>query len=317
MLKRLGLEHGEAIIHPWINKAIEKAQEKVEARNFDIRKNLLQFDDVMNDQRKVIFDQRREVMSSDDISELINDMRKDTIEDLVSRSMPEKAMSQQWDAKLIHEEALKFLALDITFNDWFAEEGIANQEVYDRLFKLSEEKMEKKRNTVGPEIMRRVEKSLVLQMIDTGWRDHLQQLDFLRGSIQLRAYAQKQPLLEYQKESFLMFQEMLESLRGRVTEILSKVEIRAEPSEADLKPSSLSGIQLQASQEAERRKRVDEVKLQRSMPRIQPNERDPSDSSTWGKVARNEICPCGSGKKFKKCHGKSGMVERGKGSSVG
>ncbi|MEE2705285.1 MAG: preprotein translocase subunit SecA [Pseudomonadota bacterium] len=305
MLKRLGLEHGEAIIHPWINKAIEKAQEKVEARNFDIRKNLLQYDDVMNDQRKVIFDQRKDVMSSEDISDLIVDMRKETIDDLVSSSMPAKAMHQEWDSKLLHEESLRMLGLDISFSDWFSEEGIANQEVYERLCKLSDDKMEEKRNNVGPEIMKKVEKSLVLQMIDNGWRDHLQQLDFLRGSINLRAYAQKQPLLEYQKESFVMFQEMLGSLRGRVTEILSRVEVRNEPSEDQLKPTGLQSSKF-ISNDIERQKRVDQVKLQRSMPRILPNNRDPNDSSTWGKVSRNEICPCGSGKKFKRCHGKSG-----------
>ena len=305
MLKRLGLEHGEAIIHPWINKAIEKAQEKVEARNFDIRKNLLQYDDVMNDQRKVIFDQRKDVMSSEDISDLIIDMRRETIEDLVSSSMPAKAMHQEWDSKLIHEESSRLLGLNISFSDWFAEEGIANQEVFERLCKLSEEKMEEKRNNVGPEIMRKVEKSLVLQMIDNGWRDHLQQLDFLRGSINLRAYAQKQPLLEYQKESFVMFQEMLGSLRGRVTEILSRVEVRSEPSDDQLNPIGAGGPKL-ISNDVERQKRVDQLKLQRSMPRIQPNKRNPNDSSTWGKVSRNETCPCGSGKKFKRCHGKSG-----------
>ncbi len=307
MLQRLGLEHGEAIIHPWINKAIEKAQQKVEARNFDIRKNLLQYDDVMNDQRKAIFEQRKEVMSSDDISEFVVDMRHEVIADLVAQAIPERAMAEQWDLDLLHEETLRLLGLDLPFKDWAAEEGIADEEIRERITKASDTKMAEKAANVGSDILRRVEKSLVLQMIDAGWRDHLQQLDYLRNSIQLRAYGQKQPLLEYQKESFAMFEEMLESLRSRVTEILSRVEIRIEPPPEDLKPKGPTGIRMtsaQSPEEAEaRRRRVDEIGQQRMMPRVDPQNRDPNDPSTWGKVARNEACPCGSGKKYKHCHG--------------
>ena len=315
MLQRLGLEHGEAIIHPWINKAIEKAQQKVEARNFDIRKNLLQFDDVMNDQRKAIFDQRKEVMSAEDVSDYAVDMRHEVIDDLVERAMHERAMVAQWDIGLLHEESLRLLGVDLPYADWAAEEGIANEEIHDRLIDASDRKMAEKSANVGPEIMRRVEKSLVLQMVDIGWRDHLQQLDYLRGSINLRSYGQKQPLLEYQKESFQMFQEMLDSLRERVTEILSRVEIQVEPAPEDLKPVGLKGAQLGGGptpEEAEaRRRRVEEIGRQRSMPRIRPEERNPNDPSTWGKVARNEPCPCGSGKKYKHCHGLVGVQPEG------
>ncbi len=307
MLQRLGLEHGEAIIHPWINKAIQKAQEKVEARNFDIRKNLLQYDDVMNDQRKVIFEQRMEVMSSDDISDYVVDMRHDVIEDLVSQAIPERAMIEQWDLSLLHEESLRLLGLDLPFSEWAKEEGIADEEMRDRMTAESNRKMAEKNANVGPELMRRVEKSLVLQMVDAGWRDHLQQLDYLRGSIYLRSYGQKQPLLEYQKESFQMFQDMLGSLRTRVTEILSRVEIQVEPTPEDLKPVGPKGLQLgrpPTPEEAEaRERRIEEIGRQRSMPRIRPEERNPNDPATWGKVARNEPCPCGSGKKYKHCHG--------------
>ena len=307
MLQRLGLEHGEAIIHPWINKAIEKAQEKVEARNFDIRKNLLQYDDVMNDQRKAIFDQRKEVMSADDISDYVVDMRHEVIEDLVTKAIPERAMVAQWDIGFLHEETLRLLGLDLPFVSWAEEEGIADEEIRERMTEESDRKMAEKAANVGPDVMRRVEKSLVLQMVDAGWRDHLQQLDFLRGSISLRSFAQKQPLLEYQKESFQMFQEMLESLRERVTEILSRVEIQAEPPPEDLKPVGPKGIQLgrgPTAEEAEARsRRIEEVSRQRSMPKIRPEERNPGDPTTWGKVARNEPCPCGSGKKYKHCHG--------------
>ncbi|MBT5567038.1 MAG: preprotein translocase subunit SecA [Rhodospirillaceae bacterium] len=304
MLQRLGLERGEAIVHPWINKAIEKAQQKVEARNFDIRKNLLQYDDVMNDQRKAIFDQRKEVMSSEDVSDFVTDMRHEVIEDLVARALPERAMAEQWDTDLLHEESLRLLGLDLPYAEWAAEEGIANEEIQERMIDASNRKMAEKSVNVGTDVMRRVEKSLFLQMIDAGWRDHLQQLDFLRASINLRSYAQKQPLLEYQKESFAMFQEMLEGLRERVTEILSRVEIKVEPTADQLKPVGPQlSRPLTPEQTEARRKRIDEIGQQRAMPRINPKERDSNDPASWGKVARNEQCPCGSGKKYKHCHG--------------
>lgn len=305
MLQRLGLERGEAIIHPWINKAIEKAQQKVEARNFDIRKNLLQYDDVMNDQRKAIFDQRKEVMSAEDVSDFVTDMRHEVVEDLVARAMPERAMAEQWDLTLLHEESLRLLALDLPYKEWAAEEGIAEEEIRDRMIDASNRKMAEKSVNVGTDVMRRVEKSLVLQMIDAGWRDHLQQLDYLRTSINLRSYAQKQPLLEYQKESFSMFQQMLEGLRERVTEILSRVEIQVEPTPEQLKPAGPLGRQQGVSPEQAqaRRDRIEEIGQQRAMPRVSADARDADDPSSWGKVSRNEPCPCGSGKKYKHCHG--------------
>jgi preprotein translocase subunit SecA len=304
MLQRLGLERGEAIIHPWINKAIEKAQQKVEARNFDIRKNLLQYDDVMNDQRKAIFDQRKEVMSAEDVSDFVTDMRHEVVEELVARAMPERAMAEQWDLDLLHEESLRLLALDLPYKEWAAEEGIAEEEIRDRMIDASNRKMAEKSVNVGTDVMRRVEKSLVLQMIDAGWRDHLQQLDYLRTSINLRSYAQKQPLLEYQKESFSMFQKMLEGLRERVTEILSRVDIQVEPTPEQLKPAGPLGRQGVSQEQAQaRRDRIEEIGQQRAMPRVSADSRDANDPSTWGKVSRNEPCPCDSGKKFKHCHG--------------
>ena len=302
MLQRLGLERGEAIIHPWINKAIEKAQQKVEARNFDIRKNLLQYDDVMNDQRKAIFDQRKEVMSAEDVSDFVTDMRHEVIEDLVARAMPDHVMAGQWDMALLHEESLRLLALDLPYKEWAAEEGIAEEEVRDRMIEASNRKMAEKSVNVGIDVMRRVEKSLMLQMIDAGWRDHLQQLDYLRTSINLRSYAQKQPLLEYQKESFSMFQQMLEGLRERVTEILSRVDIQVEPPREQLGPLGRQhGVSPEQAQA--RRDRIEEIGQQRAMPRVSPGSRDENDPSSWGKVSRNEPCPCGSDKKYKHCHG--------------
>jgi preprotein translocase subunit SecA len=305
MLSRLGLEQGEAIIHPWINKAIEKAQQKVEARNFDIRKNLLQFDDVMNDQRRVIFDQRREMMNSEDLSEMITDMRHQTIQDLVAKFIPERAMHEEWDISGLHEETLRILSLDLPLKDWADEEGIADQEMRERIQAASDAKMNDKVSTIGPELMRRVEKSIVLQMIDQGWRDHLAQLDMLRHSVNLRAYGQKQPLLEYQREAFGMFTDLMSGLRERVTAFLSRIELRAEPPPEDLQPQMSK--RAQAVHERPQAQigdgGVQEGAAQRALPRVAPEHRNPNDPGTWGKVARNEACPCGSGKKFKHCHG--------------
>jgi preprotein translocase subunit SecA len=306
MLQRLGLEQGEAIIHPWINKAIEKAQQKVEARNFDIRKNLLQFDDVMNDQRRVIFDQRKEMMQTEDLSELVTEMRHEVIEDFVAKFIPEKAMHEEWDLVGLHEECLRVLSLDLPLKDWAQEEGIADEEIRERIVAAADKKFGDKVAVVGPEIMRRVEKSLILQMIDQGWRDHLLQLDMLRHGVNLRAYGQKQPLLEYQREAFNMFNDMLSGLRERVTSILSRVEFKAEPAPEDLQPrmpTRTREVHETINSGIGDAGRPQEPGLARALPRVAPESRNPNDPSTWGKVARNESCPCGSGKKYKHCHG--------------
>ena len=304
MLQRLGLEKGEAIIHPWINKAIEKAQQKVEARNFDIRKNLLQFDDVMNDQRRVIFEQRREMMSSEDLSDMINDMRHQTILDMVAKFIPERAMHEQWDIAGLHEETVRILSLDLPLAEWAAEEGIADEEMRERIQAASDAKLTAKTAEIGPELMRRVEKSIVLQMIDQGWRDHLAQLDMLRHSVNLRAYGQKQPLLEYQREAFNMFNDLMSGLRERVTAFLSRVELRPQTPPEDLEPQAPQ--RLRAIHETPAGQFGEDATAEtarRAVSRVAPEERNPNDPATWGKVARNEACPCGSGKKFKHCHG--------------
>ena len=301
MLVKLGLEQGEAIIHPWINKAIEKAQQKVEARNFDIRKNLLQFDDVMNVQRREIFDQRREMMTTGDVSELITAMRHEAVAEMVAKFIPERAMPEEWDISSLHEETLRIFGLDMPFKEWAGEEGIADEEFRERIIEAIDLKMAEKAANFGPELMRRVEKSLLLQTVDHGWRDHLARLDYLRHGVNLRAYGQKQPLLEYQREAFVMFEEMLGSLRERVTTILSRVEIRTEPRPEDLTPKP------KLTQEEARTinpgARTQQFLASRVAAKTSADQRDPKDPSTWGKVARNESCPCGSGKKFKHCHG--------------
>jgi preprotein translocase subunit SecA len=307
MLVRLGLEPGEAIIHPWINKAIEKAQQKVEARNFDIRKNLLQYDDVMNVQRREIFEQRRDFMTGEDVSQLVVHMRHEVVGELVAKFIPERAMPEEWNIAGLHEETLRILGLDLPFKDWAAEEGIADEEIRERITAAIDTKMDAKTADFGPELMRKVEKSLLLQTIDHGWRDHLARLDYLRHGVNLRAYGQKQPLLEYQREAYVMFEEMLESLRERTTSILSRVEVRKESAAEDLKPKpALKPDQVRALNPS---RSTQAFVASRAVGRQADEQRNPADPATWGKVARNETCPCGSGKKYKHCHGAISGVE--------
>ncbi|GAB3127924.1 preprotein translocase subunit SecA [Novispirillum itersonii] len=292
MLQKLGLKDGEAIIHPWINKALEKAQQKVEARNFDIRKNLLKFDDVMNDQRKVIYEQRRELMRSEDVAPDVKHMREEVVRDLVAGCIPEKAMPEQWNITTLHEECLRLFNLDLPVKDWAREEGIGEEEIEHRVMSAIDQKMAAKVANYGADIWRMVEKSLLLQILDATWKEHLLHLDHLRQGISLRAYAQRDPLNEYKSEAFEMFQKMLDHLREKVTQTLALIELRTEPSEDDLRPHDSVPMQEQhaAPQSAFGGPETGA-------------ERNPADPSTWGRVSRNEPCPCGSGKKFKHCHG--------------
>lgn len=305
MLKKLGLQEGESIIHPWVNKALEKAQTKVEARNFEIRKNLLKFDDVMNDQRKVIYEQRRDLMAADDVAEDVIEMRHQVIEDLVSTAIPEKAYVDQWNVDLLHEETQRLFGGDLPVKDWAAEEGIADQEIQERLIDATDRMMAEKAVNVGPEVMRSVEKSLLLQLLDQSWKEHLLTLDHLRQGIGLRAYAQRDPLNEYKREAFDLFDEMLTGLRDRVTLVLAHVQFQAEPDLDALRPSQ------QITQET-RNDPAQQGAFGGSNESGTVSNRqtaaavDPNDQTTWGRVPRNSPCPCGSGKKFKHCHGKVG-----------
>ena len=267
MLQKLGLEEGEAITHPWINKAVEKAQSKVEAHNFEIRKQLLRYDDVMNDQRHVIFSQRKEIMETPNVHETVRDMRHDSIDTIVAEAIPQNSFAEQWDAEKLKASSRATLGLDIPAEDWIAEDGIAEEEITERLQGLSDSYMAEKGTRFGPEIMRMAEKSLLLQVLDQQWKEHLLQLEQLRQGINLRAYAQRDPLNEYKREAFIMFEAMLTTMRQTVTMALSHVELR-EPDE-DLTSS-------------------------KAAPAAAPT----------GKVPRNAPCPCGSGKKYKHCHGK-------------
>ncbi len=291
MLRKLGLEEGEAIVHPWINKALEKAQQKVEARNYDIRKNLLKFDDVMNDQRKVIYEQRIELMDEDDVSETVTGMRNEAIDVMVDTHIPEKAYPEQWSTTELKEEVQQTLALDLPIEEWAQEEGIADEEIRERLKDHAGRRMAEKAANYGPDVMRMVEKSLLLQILDQAWKEHLLQLDQLRQGVSLRAYAQKDPLNEYKTEAFNMFQSMLDQLRVTVTAYLSHVELQ-DPSAMMQRPEQ-DESQMQATH-------IDPTTGENEMEEV-----DMNDPSTWGKIRRNDPCPCGSGKKFKHCHGKA------------
>ncbi len=307
MLKKLGLEEGEAIVHPWVNKALEKAQQKVEARNFEIRKNLLKFDDVMNDQRKVIFEQRKELMASDDVSEEVREMRHQVINDIVSKCIPERAYPEQWDINALHEEILRVLGRDIPVADWAREEGIADAEIRERLIEIADKTMAEKVANYGPDVMREVEKSLLLQLLDIMWKEHLLALDHLRQGIGLRAYAQKDPLNEYKRESFNLFEEMLDNLRDRLTSVLAHIELRvSDNQEMLLAPRHTETIESR-DDPALQHGGGDGTATAQSTPvryRQAATQVDTNDPKTWGRVSRNAPCPCGSGKKFKHCHGK-------------
>ena len=273
MLQKLGLEEGEAITHPWINKAVEKAQSKVEAHNFEIRKQLLRYDDVMNDQRQVVFAQRREIMHTADVSETVREMRYDAIDQIVEEAIPAGSFADQWDGEKLQGASHQILGLEIPAADWIAEDGIADEEITERLQNLSDSYMAEKAVRFGPDLMRMAEKSLLLQVLDQQWKEHLLQLEQLRQGINLRAYTQKDPLNEYKREAFNMFEAMLGSMRRTVTLALSHVEVQSSNREAETQDAPPPPSQVSAA---------------------------PIDN----KVPRNAPCPCGSGRKYKHCHGK-------------
>jgi preprotein translocase subunit SecA len=314
MLQKLGLEEGEAIIHPWINKAIEKAQQKVEARNFDIRKNILKYDNVMNDQRKVVFEQRKAFMSEDSVRETIDEMRHGVIDDLVARHIPEGAYPEQWDIPGLKEAATGLLNLDLPIEDWAKEEGIADEEIRERLRKASDDAYAARVETNSAEVMTYVEKQVLLQTLDHLWREHLVTLDHLRQVIGWRGYAQRDPLNEYKSEAFDLFNELIGHLRQQVTGQLMRIEVVFQPPEPELPP--MFGQHLDpATGENELELAHGSGSFGGGGPALgfaaadlssdtAVLERDPHNPTSWGKVGRNEVCPCGSGKKYKHCHGR-------------
>ena len=312
MLQKLGLEKGEAIIHPWVNKALEKAQQKVEDRNFEIRKNLLKFDDVMNDQRKVIYEQRKELMAVIDVSDDVAEMRSQVLEEMIVKYIPEKAYAEQWEVGTLHEEVLRVFALDMPISDWAKEEGIADVEIHERLKKAVNEHIEEKHQAFGAEVMRDVEKSLLLQLLDQLWKDHLLSLDHLRQGIGLRSYAQQDPLNEYKREAFNLFEEMLTMLRERVTQVISHLEMEVEGIDLSV-PDRPKQVMKESREDPafsgkmpfpETEKNTDANRISQITRRQAAETLDPKDPTTWGRVSRNTSCPCNSGRKYKHCHGK-------------
>src|SRR6478735_2600349 len=299
MLTRLGLKEGEAIIHPWINKALEKAQQKVEARNFDIRKNLLKFDNVQNDQRKVIFDQRIDLMKDESVAETVADMRHAFVEDVVAKHVPEHVYAEQWDVAGLKDELKRVLDVDLPVGQWAKEEGIADEELLGRIEKHVDEHMAAKVAQWGPDVMRYVEKTILLQTLDHLWREHLVMLDHLRQVIGLRGYGQRDPLQEYKSEAFSLFEAMIAHLREAVTAQLMRVEIvPPEQPPEPLPPMEAHKFDPNTGEDALAFASASLV------PQSAAADRDPKNPASWGKVGRNEDCPCGSGKKYKHCHGR-------------
>ena len=316
MLQRLGLKDGEAIVHPWINKALEKAQKKVEARNFDTRKNVLKYDDVMNAQRKEVYAQRKEFMKLDDVTETIAEMRAEVLETMVARRIPEKGFHEQWQLAELTEDVRRVLNADLPIDEWGREEGIDETHLRERVEQEADRIMAAKAANLGPDLMRFIEKNLLIQTLDAVWKEHLYALDHLRQGIGLRAYGQRDPLNEYKSEAFALFNAMLDDLKERVTAMLARVELGADPPPAPVfdpaSPIYAENHPLPQSAFAD----ASSVPMGMGMASDAPVQWlgdsprsdgvDPSDMSTWRNVGRNAACPCGSGKKFKHCHGKLG-----------
>jgi len=302
ILTRLGLEPGEAITHPWVNKALEKAQQKVEARNFEMRKNILKYDNVLNDQRKVVFEQRKEIMSAVDVSDQIAQMREEVVEDLVARHIPEKAYAEQWDAAGLHQEVLKTFGVDLPIVDWTKEEGIADEEVRERIQKAVETRAAERAANFGPEVMRYAEKAILLQTLDHDWREHIVNLDHLRQYVGLRGYAQRDPLNEYKSEAFELFEALLSKLRFDVVTQLMHIQISVQPP-PDMARQQLPEMQASHINPLTGEDEMAPAGFDPNAQRVRDLPVDPNNPQTWGKVQRNALCPCGSGRKFKHCHG--------------
>jgi preprotein translocase subunit SecA len=317
MLQRLGLKDGEAIVHPWINKALEKAQKKVEARNFDTRKNVLKYDDVMNAQRKEVYAQRKEFMKASDVSETVAEMRSEIIDLMVSRRVPAKAFAEQWQLADLAEDLQRLLNVHLPVVEWGHEEGIDETHLRERIAQAADAMMAAKAANMTPELMRFIEKSLLIQVLDAVWKEHLYALDHLRQGIGLRAYGQRDPLNEYKSEAFVLFNAMLDELKERVTAMLARVELAPEgPMEPIPPPRPLQMFELHPEPElafagvgedgphATLEMRSGPAPMPVSVRSMRADAVDPNDPATWRNAARNGPCPCGSGKKYKHCHGK-------------
>ncbi|MCR9158048.1 MAG: preprotein translocase subunit SecA [Rhodobacteraceae bacterium] len=303
VLSTLGMKEGEAIVHPWVNKSLERAQAKVEGRNFDIRKQLLKFDDVMNDQRKVIFSQRREIMEAQDLAEVARDMRHQVIDDLVDTYVPPKTYADQWDTQGLQTAVQELVGVDAPVVAWGDEEGVDAEVIRERLEDASDEMMAQKTEAFGPDTMRQIEKQVLLQTIDSKWREHLLTLEHLRSVVGFRGYAQRDPLNEYKSEAFQLFESMLDSLREDVSKQLGKVRPMTEDEQkAMLQQMAAQQAAMAQAAEAATPQQADLAGTGNAEAAVEGF--DENDESTWGNPGRNDACPCGSGKKFKHCHGR-------------
>ncbi|HLS58758.1 MAG TPA: preprotein translocase subunit SecA [Paracoccaceae bacterium] len=326
VLGKLGMKEGEAIVHPWVNKALERAQGKVEARNFEIRKNLLKYDDVMNDQRKAIFSQRREIMEADDLSDTTRDMRHQLVEDLVAEHIPERAYADQWDVEGLAKQVRHYFGIDLPIAEWADEEGVDDEIIRERLIRETDELMAGKVARYGAEMMRSIEKQVLLQTIDRNWREHLLRLEHLRSVVGFRGYAQRDPLNEYKSEAFQLFDGLLNRLRGEVTRMLAHVQVMTPEEQQAMIAELQARARAQADQiaaakaqhaqtpelagagapAAPMRQAGGTATAAAAQPVVMPASSavDPDDPATWVNCGRNEPCPCGSGKKYKHCHGR-------------
>jgi preprotein translocase subunit SecA len=315
LLQKLGLKEGEAIVHPWINKALEKAQKKVEARNFDTRKNVLKYDDVMNAQRKEVYAQRKEFMRAVDVSEMVEDMRHDVLAAIVAARIPEKAFAEQWELKDLADDVQRTFALNLPIEEWGREEGIDETHLRERIAKAADEMMAAKAANMGPDLMRFIEKSLLIQTLDAVWKEHLYALDHLRQGIGLRAYGQRDPLNEYKAEAFALFNAMLDDLKQRVTGLLARVELAPDRNAMPFEPSPIMTRMMVESHPEPISALATDIPMPMPMPMrdddgavatlpVRTPVVDPNDETTWAGTPRNAQCPCGSGKKYKHCHGR-------------
>jgi preprotein translocase subunit SecA len=303
IMRTFGVQEGEAITHRWLNSAIATAQKKVEARNYDIRKNVLKYDDVVNDQRKAIFEQRQEFMEADDLSDVIVEMRRDTIGDIVERHLPPKAYVEQWDTEGLNERVESLLGLQLPIKDWAAEEGIANEEIEQRIVTAADARASEREGVLTPEYTRNLEKNFLLQMIDVQWREHLMHLDHLRNVIGLRGYGQRDPLNEYKTEAFSLFEKLLSDLRHNVTRMLMTPEIRFEEAPPPFEPMPRGGlveVHMDPMTGENEAAMAGAGVLAADQREALPFSALPAG---WDRTGRNSLCPCGSGKKFKHCHG--------------
>ena len=298
ILKKLGLEEGESIVHPWINTALERAQKKVESRNFEIRKTLLKFDNVMNDQRKVIFEQRLDLLKQENVNETINEMRLEVVNEILNKAIPENSFIDDWDSELMDKEIKRIFNLRPPIKDWLKNAEIDSEQLEVKLNEYFDEEYLRKREGFGEKISDSIEKSILMQIIDQNWTDHLGQLEDLRQIVGIRGYGQRDPLNEYKSESFLLFENLLNKFREDVTRTLFHIRM---VSDEAIEKLNENNNQI----ETHHNKDQNINKNQTVKNKTKDTEIDPNNPSTWGKVGRNEMCPCGSGKKYKNCHGKN------------